>query len=114
MTKRATNPKVTAIAAPTRRVKQPQERTTKSIGMGDGSAPSELSQSVLSEARQSFSSEEQALSFLLNSVIEKLGDGEKLRGGGAESTQLHEFLKLVLETDPDLREQVLSGIAIRK
>ena len=82
-------------------------------GSQAGSTPVEALRStfadaVLTEASQAFSSEEQALDFLVSSITEKLGSA------GGERSQMHEFLSLVLETDPSLKEEILQGISIRK
>lgn len=71
-------------------------------------SPSAWAQTVLEEATQVFSSEEQALSFLVDSVTSKLVDS------GPEKAQMHEFLSLLLDTDPTLREEILAAVTIRK
>jgi len=52
---------------------------------------------VLTEASQAFSSETQALDFLVSSITDKLG------AEGGERSQMLEFLNLILETDPALK-----------
>jgi hypothetical protein len=108
MTKKAINVKMAGRASTAAEALASGAPTTAQAQEAKGSSPSQFSRGVLAEAGQIFSSEEQALSFLLNSVTEKLGDV------GLESSQLHEFLSLVLESDPQLREQILSGVSIRK
>ena len=108
MTKKAINLKMAGGAPTAEEARVSGKPTTGQAQEAKGASPSQFSQGVLAEVGQIFSSEEQALSFLLNSVTEKLGDV------GLESSQLHEFLSLVLESDPQLREQILSGVSIRK
>jgi hypothetical protein len=57
--------------------------------------------------QQVFSSEEQALDFLLGSIVEKLGDDSTAK------SEMADFLAMLLDTDPELKEEVLSGVAIR-
>jgi hypothetical protein len=54
------------------------------------------------------SSEQEALECLLSSITDKLGDQ------GVEKAQLHEFLSLILDTDPALKEEILRGIRVSK
>ncbi|MEN9846598.1 MAG: hypothetical protein RIS36_1745 [Pseudomonadota bacterium] len=54
------------------------------------------------------SSETEALNFLLSSITDKLGDQ------GVEKAQMHQFLSLILETDPALKEEILRGICFSK
>lgn len=53
-------------------------------------------------------SEEEVLSSLLSSITDKLGDQ------GVEKAQMHEFLSLILDTDPALKEEILRGIRVPK
>ena len=53
-------------------------------------------------------SEEQALHVLLSRITGKLGHR------GSEQAQMHEFLTLILDTDPSLKEELLREIVIRK
>ncbi len=53
-------------------------------------------------------SEEEVLSSLLSSITDNLGDQ------GVEKAQLHEFLNLILDTDPALKEEILRGIRLTK
>ncbi len=54
------------------------------------------------------SSDKEALNYLLSSITDKLGDQ------GVEKAQLHEFLSLILDTDPALKEEILRGIRVSK
>ncbi len=53
-------------------------------------------------------SEEKALNVLLGRITDKLGHR------GSEQAQMHEFLTLILDTDPSLKEELLREIVIRK
>jgi hypothetical protein len=59
-------------------------------------------------ARQEFSSEDQAIDFLLGSVVDKLSDNPEDRADMAD------FLGMLLDTDPELKEEILANVAIRK
>jgi hypothetical protein len=50
------------------------------------------------------SSDEQVLHTLMSNITEKLGDQ------GVAKAQMHEFLNLILDTDPALKEEILRGI----
>jgi len=60
------------------------------------------------EARQEFSSEDQAIDFLLGSVVDKLSENPEDRADMAD------FLGMLLDTDPELKEEILANVAIRK
>lgn len=62
----------------------------------------------IGEEQQVFSSEEQALEFLLGSVVEKIGDDATAKA------EMADFLTMLLDTDPELKDEVLAGVAIRK
>ena len=109
MTKKATQEKVI------------ERKTTKrkSVTLFDdvrGEAPpvanegsSAWAENVVDQASsQGFSSDNEAIDFLLKSVIENLGDQ------APDKAQLQEFLSLLLDTDPGLREEILAGISHRK
>jgi hypothetical protein len=53
-------------------------------------------------------SEDQVLDTLLTRITDKLGDQ------GVEKGQMHEFLSLILDTDPALKEEILRGIRVSK
>ena len=69
---------------------------------------SPFAEQVLDEAKQCFSSEDEGLSFLVETIVDKLGEGSDDR------SQMHEFHKLLLESDPLLREEILAGISVIK
>lgn len=69
---------------------------------------STFADAVLNETSQTFSAEDQALEFLVSSITSKLG------AEGGEGAQMREFLNLILETDPSLKEDILDGISKRK
>lgn len=102
MTKKATNLKVT-VSAPKR---SPKSRTV------EPSAPvksqSQFAQGVIDDAQAARGSEEEALSFLISNITEKLGEQ------GMARAQMAEFLSLILDTDPTLKEEILQGISPRK
>jgi hypothetical protein len=57
---------------------------------------------------QVYSSEEQALEVLVESIVAKLADSPK------EQNEMAEFLDMILETDPELRSEILASTTIRK
>jgi hypothetical protein len=57
---------------------------------------------------QVYSSEEQALGVLLESVMGHLADAPE------SQEEMREFLSMVLDTDPVLKEEILQGVTIRK
>lgn len=63
---------------------------------------------AIGDEQQIFSSEEQALEFLLGSVVEKIGDDPTARA------EMADFLTMLLDTDPELKGEVLAGVAIRE
>lgn len=72
------------------------------------SVRSSFADAVLTEASQALSSEEKALDVLVSCITDKLG------GEGQERSQMHEFLTLMLETDPALKEEIMQEISPRK
>ena len=59
-------------------------------------------------ATQVYSSEDQALEVLVDSIVGKLSESPK------ERAEMEEFLKLIIDTDPALREEILASTTIRK
>jgi hypothetical protein len=57
---------------------------------------------------QVFSSEEQALEVLVSQVVSRYEDDPE------EQAEMREFLYDILETDPALRNEILSGATIRR
>jgi hypothetical protein len=57
---------------------------------------------------QTFESEDSAINFLLKSVVSRLGIDTP------EGADMQDFLDMVLESDPMLREELLAGVSIRK
>jgi hypothetical protein len=102
MTKRATKTKHLRLAKPVVRTQTAVEAPSAK------SVTSSFADAVLSEASQALSSEEKALDFLVASITDKLS------GTGQERSQMHEFLSLILETDPALKEEILQEITLRK
>lgn len=102
MTKKATRTKNLQVAKQiVRRVASAKAPTVESVR-------SSFADGVLTEASQALSSEEKALDFLVSSITDKLGSE------GQERSQMHEFLSLILETDPALKEEILQEISSRK
>lgn len=83
-------------------------KTTPSAPVATDEALSPLVHDLLAGPVQTFSSEDQALSFFIESIADKLGEA------GDERAQMSEFLNLLLESDPVLREEILSGVSIGK
>ncbi len=90
---------------PSLRSSAPQ-RATEVVGAGSAVEQS-FGAEVVDQQKQLFSSKEQALEFFVGSVLDKLG------GESEERAQVHEFLELLLETDPALKDDLLAGVAIR-
>lgn len=103
MTKKAIKSKELALGM-TKRPKADPRKPSEQVD----SFTSAFVDGVLTEASQAFSSETQALDFLVSSITDKLG------AEGGERSQMLEFLNLILETDPSLKEEILDGISTRK
>ncbi len=102
MTKKATMRK--AVQADS--VRPSRRRVSKRLS-GAAISPREDGVSLTFPAARG-GSEAQALEALLSSVTDKLGDQ------GVEKAQMHEFLSLILDTDPALKEEILRGIRVSK
>jgi hypothetical protein len=102
MVKKATKRKV-ATSAPRRSV-----TLAMSPVASDARPESQFAQGVIDDARAAERSEEEALSFLISRITDKVGE----QGMGGE--QMREFLTLLLDTDPTLKEEILQGITHRK
>jgi hypothetical protein len=79
----------------------------------DSSAPgapivSPFSNSVLTEAISSQASGDEAITAVLESMLGKLSEE------GDERSQMREFLNLMLDTDPTLKEEILAEITPSK
>ena len=72
---------------------------------GEATTRSPIAQSF---AKQVFSSEEQALEVLLEQVVSRYEQDPE------EQAEMRKFLSTVLETDPDLRSEILAGAVIRQ
>jgi hypothetical protein len=59
-------------------------------------------------AKQSFSSEQQALEFFTESIAAKLEQDP------AQRADMQQFLRVLLDTDPLLREELLGGLNVKK
>lgn len=106
MTKKATKRKAVELNAI--ELNAPHVAMPATPAVSAVAAPSEFAQGVVAAASQVYSSEAQALDFLLGSITDKLCEK------GDETSQMHEFLSLLIDTDPGLREEILAGITIRK
>jgi hypothetical protein len=89
--------------------------TTRSIENAPSRAASRAASKSLAiiqtdedQARQEFSSEDQAIDFLLGSVVDKLS------GNPEDRADMADFLGMLLDTDPELKEEILANVAIRK
>ena len=69
---------------------------------------SPFSNAVLSEAAASQASGDEAITAVLESMLGKLSDE------GDERSQMREFLNLMLDTDPTLKEEILAEITPSK
>ena len=58
--------------------------------------------------KQVYSSEEQALEVLVDSVVGKLAGSPK------EQREMADFLEMILDTDPALRSEILAHTTVRK
>lgn len=102
MTKKATKLKATE---PTPR------RSTKRLmraGPAQPKSQPQFAQNVIDEAQGVCGSGEEALSLLIANIADKLGED------GGEGAQMREFLSLILDTDPTLKEEILQGVSLRK
>lgn len=102
MTKKSANRKLAEV-----QTKRPRSLALEGIPTID-EVRSTFTNAFMAEATQAFSSEEQAVSLLLSNITDKLGTE------GSDKSQMHDFLRLVLETDPALKDEILEGITIRK
>jgi len=101
MTKKAV--KIVTEKVHTRSIENAPSRSTVSV------TPKSLTIIEAEEdVRQEFSSEDQAIDFLLGSVVDKLSENPEDRADMAD------FLGMLLETDPELKEEILANVAIRK
>lgn len=106
MSKKRSNLKVLNVTEPARKgqlVNSPSRSADQSVG-------SESTRSSLAETlgTQVFSSEEQALEVLVSQVVSRFEDDPE------EQAEMREFLNTILETDPILRSEILSGATIRR
>ena len=102
MTKKAT--KLKAIQSTPRRS---TKCSMPSVPAQPKSQP-QFAQNVIDEAQGVSVSGEDALGLLISNITDKLGDQ------GVEGAQMREFLSLILDTDPTLKEEILQGISLRK
>jgi hypothetical protein len=102
MTKKATIRKASATPSRSKAGRQASSHTTPRLAPKGDAAMASV------PFAPAGSSEQEALECLLSSITDKLGDQ------GVEKAQLHEFLSLILDTDPALKEEILRGIRVSK
>jgi hypothetical protein len=73
----------------------------------DAEALSPLAAKVLAEMPSSFANEEEALSSLISSVLDSLGSDSDQR------SEMQSFLQTLLDTDPELKKDLLEGVTVR-
>jgi hypothetical protein len=95
----------TATQAPRRTLENSPSRTVRATGI---QFSPDVEGPEAPAPRQVFSSEDQALEFLLSGIVDKLG------GSAEERSEMADFLGMLLDTDPDLKAEVLAGVAIRR
>ena len=103
MTKKATTSN--AITADALKVSR-RRPSTLQAAVGSSAAPEMEASPELCAAVGA--SEEEALNSLLSSITDTLGDH------GGDKAHMHEFLSLILDTDPALKEEILRGIRVSK
>jgi hypothetical protein len=99
MTKKSTKEKACETSTP--------RRGTRRIHKAPNGVPVSSRKEQV-EPLQACGSEQEALNLLLGRITDKLGHR------GSEQAQMHEFLTLILDTDPSLKEELLREIVIRK
>jgi hypothetical protein len=99
MTKKSTKQRACETSTP--------RRTQRHIPKEPNAVPVS-SHKVEVEPVEACGSDEEALNVLLGRITDKLGHR------GSEQAQMHEFLTLILDTDPSLKEELLREIVIRK
>ena len=87
---------------------RPPHLAARSATFPKNQTPSPFRHKVEVEPVEACGSEEEALNVLLGRITDKLGHR------GSEQAQMHEFLTLILDTDPSLKEELLREIVIRK
>jgi hypothetical protein len=103
MAKKATQIKeLSAVTAQRVRV------SDRNAGVADAPIASPFSNSVLAEAAASQSAGDEAITAVLESMLGKLSEE------GDERAQMREFLNLMLDTDPTLKEELLAEITPSK
>lgn len=103
MAKKALKEAVIEKISQARHVTEPAATTAS-----DTDPRSALAESVLRELADKPGSPDSRLSLLVESVVAHLGEGDPDRA------QLHDFLSLILDTDPSLKEELLAGLAQTK
>jgi hypothetical protein len=112
MSKKKTNLKV-AVTEATKskgRIFNAPSRTGAASNLTSSTTSEVVEQKMVLNAMTSqvFSSEEQAIETLLSNVVSRFSDDP------SERADMADFLEMILETDPGLREEILAGATIRK
>ncbi len=107
MSKKKSNLKVVTTPEPTakRQLVNTPSRTAEQQPAAQESVRSSIAEGL---GAQVFSSEEQALEVLVSQVVSRYEDDPE------EQAEMKEFLNTILETDPVLRSEILSGATIRR
>ena len=105
MAKRALKEAIKGLRSKSVRVGEPALGADERGAVGGAPEVSPFAARMLEETIGKPGSPESQLSALVESVAAHLGDQE------VEKTQLHDFLTLLLDTDPTLKEEILSGLA---
>ena len=71
-------------------------------------ALSPLAAKVLAGTPASFDNEDEALSSLMSSVLDNLGSNTD------ERSEMQSFLQTLLDTDPELKKELLEGVTVRR
>jgi hypothetical protein len=106
MSKRATKKIVE-----TRDSRKASPKRTEQVSLAGASepVPSAALKGVMDAGiKQEFSSREQALGFFIDSIVSKLGDDP------ASQREMREFLKLLIDTDPALCEELVQSVRTRE
>ncbi len=105
MSKKRSNLKLVTESKPN---KKRQLVNSPSRSSGQQPADPESGRSAIAESfgKQAFSSEKQALGFLISQVV------SRYEGDPREQDEMRKFLESIVETDPVLRSEILSGTTI--
>lgn len=108
MSKKRSSLKVVEYVSNPARKGQLVNTLSQSLAQQDVAAEPTRSTLVQTLGTQVFSSEEQALEVLVSQVVSRFEDDPE------EQAEMREFLNTILDTDPVLRSEILSGATIRR